>query len=97
MQENRAGSTAGGFPGLGGPTGVYHLLDLSLVGQISDTALTQPKAIELTASGLPTTFVPGRNLLFFTFAAAIAYRRGLAPPRVRIVVAPIEPRTWGRR
>jgi 7-cyano-7-deazaguanine synthase len=57
--------------------GQDHLLDLSLLGQISDTALTQDKAIEFAASGLPTTFVPGRNLLFFTFAATVAYRRGL--------------------
>jgi 7-cyano-7-deazaguanine synthase len=54
-----------------------HLLDLSLLGQISDTALTQSKAIEFEKSGLPNTFVPGRNLLFLTFAAALAYRRGL--------------------
>ena len=54
-----------------------HLLDLSLLGQISDTALTQEKAIQLEKSGLPNTFVPGRNLLFLTFAAAVAYRRNL--------------------
>lgn len=54
-----------------------HLLDLSLLGQISDTALTSERAIEISAQGLPNTFVPGRNLLFFTFAAALAYRRGL--------------------
>jgi 7-cyano-7-deazaguanine synthase len=54
-----------------------HMLDLSLLGQISDTALTQDKAIALQKSGLPNTFVPGRNLLFFTFASAVAYRRGL--------------------
>ena len=53
------------------------MLDLGLLGQISDTALTQDKAIHFEESGLPNTFVPGRNLLFFTFAAAIAYRRGL--------------------
>jgi 7-cyano-7-deazaguanine synthase len=53
------------------------MLDVGLLGQISDTALTQDKAIELENSGLPNTFVPGRNLLFFTFAAAVAYRRGL--------------------
>ena len=57
--------------------GEDHLLDLRLLGQISDTALTQDKAIEMQASGLPSTFVPGRNLLFFTYAAAVAYRRGL--------------------
>lgn len=55
-----------------------HLLDLSLLGRLSDTALTDARAIEMTSRGLPNTFVPGRNLLFFTFAAALAYRRGLS-------------------
>ncbi|HZP88588.1 MAG TPA: 7-cyano-7-deazaguanine synthase QueC [Burkholderiales bacterium] len=54
-----------------------HRVDLSALGAISDTALTSSKAIELKQSGLPNTFVPGRNLLFFTFAAAIAYRRSI--------------------
>jgi 7-cyano-7-deazaguanine synthase len=54
-----------------------HMLDLSILGQLSETALTQDKEIAFAASGLPNTFVPGRNLLFFTFAAAIAYRRGI--------------------
>jgi 7-cyano-7-deazaguanine synthase len=53
-----------------------HLLDLRLLGQISDTALTRDRAIELQAGGMPNTFVPGRNLLFLTYAAALAYRRG---------------------
>ena len=57
--------------------GEDHMVDLSVLGQISDTALTRDVEIAMTASGLPSTFVPGRNLLFFTFAAAIAYRRGL--------------------
>lgn len=57
--------------------GEDHLLDLSLLGQVSDTALTQNKAIEFQKNGLPNTFVPGRNLLFYTFAATIAYRRDL--------------------
>ncbi|MFG6416088.1 7-cyano-7-deazaguanine synthase QueC [Roseateles sp. DC23W] len=56
--------------------GADHLLDLRLLGQISDTALTSERAIELQANGLPNTFVPGRNLLFLTFAATLAYRRG---------------------
>jgi 7-cyano-7-deazaguanine synthase len=56
--------------------GQDHLLDLRLLGQISDTALTRDRAIELQAGGLPNTFVPGRNLLFLTYAAALAYRRG---------------------
>lgn len=65
------------FPQWTHKLGQDHLLDMSLLGQISDTALTQAKAIEFEQSGLPNTFVPGRNLLFFTFAAALAYRRGL--------------------
>ena len=50
---------------------------LACFGAISDTALTRDNAIEMPADGLPTTFVPGRNLVFLTFAAALAYRRGL--------------------
>jgi 7-cyano-7-deazaguanine synthase len=53
------------------------MLDLTVLGHISETSLTQDRAIVLAAGGLPSTFVPGRNLLFFTFAAAVAYRRGL--------------------
>lgn len=56
--------------------GSDHLLDLRLLGQLSDTALTETRAIEMQANGLPNTFVPGRNLLFLNFAAALAYRRG---------------------
>ncbi|HWU00863.1 MAG TPA: 7-cyano-7-deazaguanine synthase QueC [Terriglobales bacterium] len=52
-----------------------HMLDLGVLGQISDTALTQDAEIKMTASGLPSTFVPGRNLLFLTLTAALAYRR----------------------
>ena len=65
------------FPSWSARLGNDHMLDLSVLGQISDTALTQDKAIEFEQSGLPNTFVPGRNLLFFNFAAALAYRRGL--------------------
>jgi 7-cyano-7-deazaguanine synthase len=65
------------FPQWGTKLGEDHMLDLSLLGQISDTALTQDKAIAFEKSGLPNTFVPGRNILFFAFAATIAYRRGL--------------------
>lgn len=54
-----------------------HVLNLSLLGQISDTALTREREVVLSTSGLPNTFVPGRNLLFFTFAAAVAYRRNI--------------------
>jgi 7-cyano-7-deazaguanine synthase len=65
------------YPAWGAKLGEDHLLDLGILGQVSDTALTQQKAIAFESSGLPTTFVPGRNLLFFTLAAAIGYRRGL--------------------
>jgi 7-cyano-7-deazaguanine synthase len=66
------------FPRWAERLGADHLLDLSLLGQISDTAMTDTRAIEMTEQGLPNTFVPGRNLLFFTFAAAVAYRRSLS-------------------
>jgi len=65
------------FPEWGAKLGDDHLIDLSVLGQVSDTALTRDRAIQFEHSGLPNTFVPGRNLLFFTFAAALAYRRGL--------------------
>ena len=51
-------------------------LDLGVLGRISETSLTREAAIRFQADGLPDSFVPGRNLLFFTLAAAIAYRRG---------------------
>jgi 7-cyano-7-deazaguanine synthase len=54
-----------------------HILRIDSLAEISDTALTRDVAIEISASGLPTTFVPGRNLVFFSFAGAIAYRRGI--------------------
>jgi len=54
-----------------------HTLDLSALGAISETAMTREIAIEADARSLPNTFVPGRNLIFLAFAAALAYRRGL--------------------
>lgn len=57
--------------------GEDHMLDLGLLGQISDTALTRETEIAMQADGLPNTFVPGRNLVFLTMAATLAYRRGL--------------------
>lgn len=56
--------------------GEDHLVDLSALGQISDTSLTRDVEIEISTTGLPSTFVPGRNLIFLNFAAAIGYRRG---------------------
>jgi queuosine biosynthesis protein QueC len=52
--------------------------DIPTLNLISDTALTRDVAIEMGAGGLPNTFVPGRNLVFRTFAAALAYRRGIS-------------------
>ncbi|MEF9944431.1 MAG: 7-cyano-7-deazaguanine synthase QueC, partial [Burkholderiaceae bacterium] len=64
------------FPAWAPRLGEDHRLDLSVLGEVSDTALTDERAIEMDANGLPNTFVPGRNLLFLTLAAALAYRRG---------------------
>jgi len=56
--------------------GEDHLVRLDALAALSDTALTCETAIEIAENGLPTTFVPGRNLVFFAFAGALAYRRG---------------------
>jgi len=66
------------FPQWSDRLGDDHLLDLSLLANLSDTALTSEREIEMTAGGLPNTFVPVRNLLFFTVAASVADRRGLS-------------------
>jgi 7-cyano-7-deazaguanine synthase len=65
------------FPDWSTRLGEDHRVDLRVLGQISATALTDEREIAFESSGLPNTFVPGRNLIFFNFAAAIAYRRGL--------------------
>jgi 7-cyano-7-deazaguanine synthase len=72
----RAGTT-GLNPAWAARLGDDHTLALDALGQVSETALTREAAIGYEASGLPNTFVPGRNLVFLTFAAALAYRRGL--------------------
>jgi 7-cyano-7-deazaguanine synthase len=56
--------------------GEDHVIKLDALAAISDSALTRETTIELADNGLPTTFVPGRNLIFFSFAGALAYRRG---------------------
>ena len=64
--------------GMAGPAlAEDHMLDLGVLGALSDTALTREAEIAFRADGLPTTFVPGRNLIFLGFAAALAMRRGL--------------------
>ena len=65
------------FPTWSSRLGDDHLLNLAVLGEISDGALTRDMAFEMESSGLPNSFVPGRNLMFLTLAAALAYRRGL--------------------
>ena len=65
------------FPGWAPRLGPDHGLSLDALRAVSDTALTRETEIAMQADGLPNTFVPGRNLLFLTFAATLAYRRGL--------------------
>jgi 7-cyano-7-deazaguanine synthase len=67
----------GAFPDWAARLGPDHMVDLSAFGALSETALTREMEIALTESGLPNTFIPGRNILFFTYAAAIGYRRGI--------------------
>jgi len=65
------------FPQWAEKLGQDHLLDLAVLGEVSDTSLTRDTAFKMEQNGLPNTFVPGRNLLFLTLAAAVAYRRDL--------------------
>ncbi|HTQ73841.1 MAG TPA: 7-cyano-7-deazaguanine synthase QueC [Burkholderiales bacterium] len=65
------------FPAWGARLGEDRVIDLDVIAQLGATAMTADIAIRMTDSGLPNTFVPGRNLLFFTAAAACAYRRGI--------------------
>jgi 7-cyano-7-deazaguanine synthase len=65
------------FPEWAGRLGEDHFVDMGALGQISETSLTRETAFQMEKDGLPNSFVPGRNLLFFTFAAAVAWRRGI--------------------
>jgi 7-cyano-7-deazaguanine synthase len=76
-REGFRSAVARSFPHWAPRLGDDHLLDLAVLGAISDTAMTRDIQIETEGNGLPNTFVPGRNLMFLTFGAAIAYRRGL--------------------
>ncbi|MEM9667735.1 MAG: 7-cyano-7-deazaguanine synthase QueC [Pseudomonadota bacterium] len=64
------------LPELAKGLGQDHLLHIPVIGEISDTSLTRETNIEVAESGLPSTFVPGRNLIFLTLAGALAWRRG---------------------
>ena len=70
-------SLRGQFPQWSSKLGGDHILDLGVLNDVSETALTRDTEIAFRKDGLPNTFVPGRNLLFFVMAAAVAYRRGL--------------------
>ena len=65
------------FPDEAQKLGPDHMIELGGLAAISETGLTRDVAIEMETSGLPNTFVPGRNLLFFTYAAALGFRRGI--------------------
>ena len=65
------------YPDWASKLGEDHLLPLAVIGQVGGTAMTEARDIEMQANGLPNTFVPGRNLMFLTVAAALGYRRGL--------------------
>jgi 7-cyano-7-deazaguanine synthase len=65
------------YPAWSARLGDDHVLDLAVLGQVSETSLTRDVAFQMESTGLPNTFVPGRNLLFLTLAAALAYRRAL--------------------
>lgn len=65
------------FPQWREQLGPDHMIDTPALGKISETSLTRDVEIVMQENGLPSTFVPGRNLLFFTYAAALGYRRDL--------------------
>jgi 7-cyano-7-deazaguanine synthase len=65
------------FPAWAGRLGPDHIVEIRGFGAIGETAMTQDRAFEITDKGLPSTYVPGRNLVFLTYAAALADRRGL--------------------
>lgn len=76
-RERVRGEIARRFPAWAERLGPDHMIDIASFGAIGETALTSEAEIEMLASGLPSTFVPGRNLVFFVYAAALGYRRGL--------------------
>ena len=65
------------FPKWAERLGKDRVLDLSVLGEISDTSLTRDIEITESETGLPNTFVPGRNLIFLNFAAALGLKRGI--------------------
>jgi 7-cyano-7-deazaguanine synthase len=76
VRSHVIGAVREAFPAWSARLADDHLIDLAVLGRISETSLTTDAAIAMQANGLPNTFVPGRNLVFLAFAAAVAYRRG---------------------
>jgi 7-cyano-7-deazaguanine synthase len=76
-RENVLAAIRRDFPAWGARLGADHRVDAGVLGDVADTALTRETEIRMQENGLPNTFVPGRNILFFTLAAATAYRRNL--------------------
>lgn len=66
------------FPDWSDKLGEDHVINLAGLGQISETSLTREVEIGVHENGLPTTFVPGRNLIFLNYAAALGWRRGFS-------------------
>ena len=81
-----------GFQNYSSKLGGDHVVDISGLAELGETAMTEDVAIQMQEDGLPNTFVPGRNLLFFTYAAALAHRR--EQPRFRLRSRPWSPRSW---
>jgi 7-cyano-7-deazaguanine synthase len=77
VRPGLAAAIAGVNPAWQRRLGPDHLINMALIKELGDTAMTSESEIKLGLDGLPTTFVPGRNLLFFTAASALAYRRNL--------------------
>ena len=89
VRERLRDKIAGLNPDWNERLGDDHVIRLDALAAVSETALTRETAIEIADSGLPTTFVPGRNLIFFCFAGALAYRRGARHLRGRRCATPI--------
>jgi len=78
VRQSLLSTLRGAFPEWSDRLGEDHVIDLAGFGAISETALTREREIDTLESGLPNTFVPGRNLIFLTYAAALGWRRGFS-------------------
>lgn len=76
-RERIRGHLEGGFANWAGRLGPDHVIDAGGLRDVGESAMTHETKIEMTAAGLPSTFVPGRNLMFIVLAGALAYRRAI--------------------